>query len=190
MDSVPDLTQLLTDWQQGDSQALSQLIPHVYTDLRAMASRRLAEHQGHDTLQSTALVHEVLLRILGCTALEITDRHHFFNYAGCVMRQLLVDRARSATSLKRGGGVSHEPLHEDMQLPIPEDLDIEALDEALQVLEKLDPRMAKIVELRWFVGLSVDEAGKALGIDSRTVYRDWIMAKAWLRDRIGSNNHE
>ena len=184
MDSTTDLTQLLTDWQQGDAKALSRLIPHVYADLRAMASRRLAEHQGHDTLQSTALVHEVFLRILGCTALEITDRQHFFNFAGCVMRQLLVDRARRSASLKRGSGVNHEALHDNMQLPIPEGLDIEALDEALQVLENLDPRMAKIIELRWFVGLSVDETGKALGIDSRTVYRDWIMAKAWLRDRI------
>ena len=182
MNDSEDVTQLLADWRKGDPQALNRLIPRVYADLRAMASRRLAEHQGHDTLQPTALVHDMLLRLMGKDAREITDRHHFFNYAGRMMRQLLVDRARRAGAEKRGGGVRPEPL--DAALPLPEDVNVQALDDALTELETLDPRMAKMVELRWFVGLNISEIARAMEIDERTVQRDWAMAKAWLRERI------
>ena len=186
MDSNAEVTQLLADWRNGDSGALNRLIPRVYADLRAMASRRLAEHRGHDTLQPTALVHDMLLRLLGSDAREITDRRHFFNYAGRMMRQLLVDRARSAASEKHGGGLRREPLNDAIPLPLPDDLDLQQLDQALDALEALDPRMARMVELRWFVGLSVNEVARALEIDERTVYRDWSMAKAWLRERIAT----
>ena len=190
MDSNSDVTQILAQWRDGDTQALNRLIPRVYADLRSMASRRLAEHQGHDTLQPTALVHDMLLRLLGNEARDITDRKHFFNYAGRIMRQLLVDRARSTASHKRGGGMRQESLDEALHIPIPlpNDLDIEAIDQALVSLEALDPRMAKIVELRWFVGLTVSEVASALEIDPRTVHRDLAMAKAWLRDHIAQHD--
>ena len=186
MDEADEVTQLLANWRNGDQDALNRLIPRVYTDLRAMASRRLAEQQGHDTLQPTALVHDMLLRLLGKDARDITDRHHFFNYAGRIMRQLLVDRARRAATEKRGSGQRPTTLDEALPLPIPEDINIRALDDALTELETLDPRMARMVELRWFVGLGTSELAKALDINERTVQRDWAMAKAWLRKRISS----
>ncbi len=184
MDQDVEVTQLLSDWRSGDDAALHRLIPRVYADLRAMARRRLSEHRGHDTLQPTALVHDMLLKLMGSDVRTITDRRHFFHLAGRIMRQLLVDRARSASSGKHGGGWRREPL--DEHIPLPEDLDIEALDSALGALESLDPRMARIVELRWFVGLSVAEIAEGFGTDERSIYRDWSMAKAWLRDRIES----
>lgn len=187
MDADADVTQMLADWRNGDAKALHRLIPRVYADLRAMASRRLAEHQGHDTLQPTALVHDLLLRLMGSDARDIADRHHFFNYAGRMMRQLLVDRARRASSGKHGGGLLRDDLDVSLIPSLPADLNVQALDEALDDLEALDPRMARLVELRWFVGLSVNEAARALETDETTLYRDWTMARAWLRERISSS---
>ncbi len=180
-----ELTQLLHHWSDGDARALDTLLPRVYADLRAMAAQRLLRHADHDTLQPTALVHDVVLRMIGAEALQFDNRAHFFNMAGRIMRQLLVDRARAAASLRHGGDLRRELLSDT--IPLPDDAanhEVRALDEALTELERLDPRMAKIVELRYFIGLSVAEAAQALHIDVRTVYRDWQMARAWLRDRI------
>ena len=179
-----DVTQLLHRWHDGDTGALDRLLPHVYADLRAMAARRLHAHDGHATLQPTALVHELILRLLGVSAPDLADRTHFFNLAGRVMRQLLVDRARRSAADKHGGQWRRESMDVALNLPIPDDLDVQHLDEALVALEAMEPRMAKIVELRYFVGLSVAEVANVLAVDERTVYRDWAMARAWLRERI------
>ncbi|MEZ5544944.1 MAG: ECF-type sigma factor [Lysobacteraceae bacterium] len=182
-----EVTQLLHHWSDGDAQALDRLLPRVYADLRAMAAQRLSQFDDHDTLQPTALVHDVVLRMLGADALQFDNRDHFFNMAGRIMRQLLMDRARTAASARHGGDMQRELLSDT--IPIPDDAsnhEVRALDEALTELEQLDPRVAKIVELRYFVGLSVAEAAQALRIDVRTVYRDWQMARAWLRERIAA----
>jgi len=186
--SPEEVTQLLRHWRDGDARALDRLLPRVYADLRSLAARRLAQHANHDTLQPTALVHDVVLKMIGADALQFDNRAHFFNTAGRIMRQLLVDRARAAASMRRGGDVAHEMLSDT--IPLPDDAanhEVRALDEALVELERLDPRMAKIVELRYFIGLSVAEVAQALEVDQRTVYRDWSMARAWLRDKIGES---
>lgn len=180
-----EVTQLLHHWSDGDARALDRLLPHVYADLRTMAAQRLSQNADHDTLQPTALVHDVVLRMLGAQALQFDNRAHFFNMAGRIMRQLLADRARAAASLRHGGDMQREMLSDT--IPLPDDAanhEVRALDQALMELEQLDPRVAKIVELRYFVGLSVAEVAQALCIDVRTVYRDWQMARAWLRERV------
>lgn len=184
MDSPTQVTQLLNDWRQGDADALNQLLPLVYADLRMMASRRLSEHAGHDTLQPTALVHDVVLRLMECNSLDIHNRGHFFNLAGKAMRQLLVDRARRAAAVRHGSGAQHVPLDQITEPPLPDDLDIQALDQALTKLATLDERMARLVELRWFIGLTMPQAAAVLEIDQRTAYRDWALAKAWLREQV------
>lgn len=186
MDSTTQVTQLLANWRDGDTAALNRLIPLVYADLRTMASRRLSEHSGHDTLQPTALVHDVVLRLMGCSARDVSSRQHFFNLAGQAMRQLLVDRARRAAAMKHGSSAQRLPLEEAIALPVPADIDIQALDQALSQLATLDERMAKIVELRWFVGLTMADAAQILDIDTRTAHRDWALAKAWLREQLGT----
>ncbi len=181
-----EVTQLLHEWREGDARALDRLLPRVYSGLRSIAAQRLAQHAHHDTLQATALVHDVVLKLIGTQALQCENSAHFFNTAGRIMRQLLVDRARAAASLRRGGDVEHELLSDT--IPLPDDAanhEVRALDEALIELERLDARMAKIVELRYFMGLSVEEVAQAMAVDKRTVYRDWQMARAWLRDKIG-----
>ncbi len=178
------ITQLIKDWQAGEDAALDRLLPLVYADLRTMAARQLAEHDGHATLQPTALVHDVLVRLLEASPHGIANGIHLFNVAGRMMRQILVDRARRAHAEKRGGEWRREDLFVAMQLPIPETTDLALLDEAISGLEQVDERLARIVELRYFVGLSVPAVAKVLDVDERTVYRDWALARLWLREHI------
>lgn len=180
-----DATVLLRRWSDGDTDALDALLPLVYADLRGIARRELHGHRGHDTLQPTALVNDVFLRLLGSEQPQkLTSRAHLFNTAARIMRQLLVDRARRAASEKHGGAWKRDDFTRALDLPIPDQTQLPELDAALDELAKLDERMAKVVELRYFTGLSVAEVAALLGVEERTVYRDWAAARAWLRDRL------
>lgn len=180
-----DITQRLRQWQRGDERALDDLLPLVYDELRRIAAHELRSNRGHDTLQPTALINDVFVRLLGASRLDIGNRKHLYTTAARLMRQILIDRARAQSRDKRGGGHwQRVDFIEAMALPIEPDTDLPALDQALSALAALDPRMAEIVELRYFVGLEVSEVAVLLGIDERTVYRDWAMARAWLRQRL------
>lgn len=179
------VTKLLQEWQAGDEASLDALLPHVYDELRRLAASELRGQQGHETLQPTALVNDVFVRLLGAARIDIANRKHFFATAAKLMRQVLIDRARAQLREKRGGGHwQRADLIEAMGLPIEENTSLPALDEALRALEVLDPRMSQIVELRCFGGLEVAEVAHLLEVDERTVYRDWAMARAWLRQRL------
>lgn len=177
---------MLHRWQQGDPEALDHLLPSVYDDLRALAASRLSSHSGHPTLQPTALLNEMFLRLIGAENIRINDRDHLFKLAARTMRQILVDRARRSARDKHGGDLQRSDLTEALHLPLPEGSNLEEIDAALIALEQLDERLARIVELRFFVGLSVPEVASVLKIDERTVYRDWSLARSWLRQRLES----
>lgn len=178
------VTVLLQRWRSGDRDALERLLPLVYSDLRRIAARQLRQHEGHGTLQTTALVHDVLLRMLDRAPTDFASTAHLLNAAARMMRQHLVDRVRAAGADKRGGGWLRDEFTRAMELPIPDDSDVADLDAALTELEQFDARMAQAVELRYFVGLSVAEISHALNTSERTVQRDWLLAQAWLRDRL------
>lgn len=179
------VTQWLERWREGDPVALDRLLPLVYADLRRIARNVLGSTPGHPTLQTTALVHEVLLRMLGRTPAEFQDTGHLLNASARMMRQVLVDRARKASTEKRGGEWRRGDFDEALELQIPDGTDLLALDRALEELEAMDERMAKVVELRYFVGLEVPEVAATLGVAERTAQRDWIAAHEWLRRRLG-----
>jgi RNA polymerase sigma factor (TIGR02999 family) len=181
-----DITGLLQAWARGDARALDALMPLVYARLRAQARRCLRTEPSGLTLQSTALVHEAFLRLTKAHDLDWRDRVHFFALSAQVMRRILVDAARARSAVKRGGGLAREahssPIDLD-QLPADESnaaAAICALDDALDALKRLDPRRAKVIELRFFGGLSVDEAADVLEVSPQTVMRDWRLARAWL----------
>jgi len=178
------ITRLLHQWGDGDPQALDRLLPLVYADLRRMAGSLLHSTPGHATLQTTALVHDVLLRLLGRAPAEFENSAHLLNASARMMRQTLVDRARKAQSEKRGGRWMRDDFTEALELPIPDGTDLAELDRALNDLESVDERMARGVELRYFVGLDVSEVAATLGITERTARRDWVAAREWLRDRL------
>jgi len=180
-----EITQLLRRWHAGDGDALDDLLPQVYAELRKLAAHELRGHQNHHTLQPTALVNEVFARLLGAGKVDISNRKHLFTTAAKLMRQTLIDRARAQSREKRGGGQwQRVDFIEALALPIEANTQLPALDEALSALAVLDPRMAEIIELRYFVGLEVAEVAQLLEVDERTVYRDWAMARAWLRQRM------
>ncbi len=175
-----DLTQLLLSWSAGDTTARDRLMSLVYGDLRRIAQRRFAHEDCGHTLQATAVVHEAYLRLVDQKRVRWQNRSQFFAVAAMVMRRVLVSHSRSRQRLKRGGGAVLLSLDEaygvgDMRAP-----DLVALDDALQVLEKLSPRQSRIVTLRFFGGLSIRETAVALGISPATVKLDWNLAKAWL----------
>lgn len=185
MESADDVTLLLQRWQQGDPKSLDQLLPLVYADLRGLAAKSLRQNLGHETLQPTALINEVFLRLLNAAHLEITDRSHLFSMAARLMRQVLVDRARAQQRTKRGGGEWLKlDFAEAWDLPSEDASGLIAMHEALEQLAHLDVRMAEIVELRYFAGLAVTEVATLLGVEERTVYRQWAMARSWLRQRM------
>lgn len=180
-----DITQLLRRWHEGDASALEALLPQVYAELRQLAAHELRGQLHHDTLQPTALLNDVFVRLLGARQVDIQNRKHLFTTASKLMRQVLVDRARAQQRDKRGGGQWQQvEWVELLHLPIEADMDLAALDEALQALALHDERMAQIVEWRCFGGLEVLEVANLLEVDERTVYRDWAMAKAWLRQAL------
>ncbi len=179
-----ELTELLQAWHGGDRAALDRVLPLVYDELRALAARHLAvERPGH-TLQTTALVHEAYLRLAGQRQADWKNRAYFFGAVAAIMRRILVDHARRRARDKRGGNIVVVPIEHvtDPSIATPADpgLDIEALDLALEKLGKLDPRQARIVELRYFSGMTIEEIAEVMDISSGTVKRDWTVARAWL----------
>ena len=182
-DGSASMTQLLADWAAQDPKALDRLVPLVYDELRRLANYHMRGERTAHTLQTTALVHEVYLRLAGIKGLQWRDRAHFFALAGTLMRRVLVDYARRQRRDKRGGGVSVTSLDGHAVSSAPS-VDVEALDEALQRLAGVDPQQCRIVELRFFGGLSIEETAEALGISPATVKRDWTTAKAWLHHEL------
>jgi RNA polymerase sigma factor (TIGR02999 family) len=182
---MPDLTRLLDAASSGDAQAAEQLLPLVYDELRRLAARKLTCENPGQTLQATALVHEAYVRLVACDAdRQWNGRGHFFAAAAEAMRRILVDHARRKKSQKRGGGRARAEFREQ-SLAAPEGPDeILAVDEALAGLAATDPQAAELVKLRYFAGLSVDEAAQALGISPRSVDRLWAYARAWLQRAI------
>ncbi len=177
------ISTLLADWANGDPAARERLVPIVYEELRRLAHHYMrGERSGH-TLQTTALVNEVYLRLAGIDALQWRDRVHFFAMAATLMRRVLVDYARQRGREKRGAGVSFTALDENAAAPQPA-IDIVALDEALGRLAAVDPQQGHVVELRFFAGLSVEESAEALGVSPATVKRDWATAKLWLYNEL------
>jgi RNA polymerase sigma factor (TIGR02999 family) len=177
------VTELLVRWRAGDQEALQALVPLVYQELRAMAHGQLrAERAGH-TLQSTALVHEAYLKLVKQGPPEVQNRAHFFGVAARLIRQILVDYARNHGAAKRGAAYRVES-EEGLGIPGKAAVDVLALDEALNELAKRDEQQSRIVELRFFGGLTLEETSKVLGISSATVKRDWKMAKAWITREI------
>jgi RNA polymerase sigma factor (TIGR02999 family) len=183
---VQDVTGLLLSWRQGDAAALDRLVPLVYEELRRVARRHLRRESPGHALETTALVHEAYLRMVDVDRMTIANRAHFFGLAAVLMRQILVDHARRKQADKRGGGVTMVSLDDASPAAQPSSVDVLALDEALAALAAFDPRQCRVVELRFFAGLSIDEASEALGISPATVEREWALAKAWLYRRLSS----
>jgi RNA polymerase sigma factor (TIGR02999 family) len=180
MTSQPDVTALLSEWGRGNTHALNELLPHVYAELRRIATRQLrAERVGH-TLQPTALVHEVYLRLVDQRHVDWRDRAHFFGVAAHIMRRILVDHARRHQAGKRGDGVPSVSLDQATETIAPGGIPVLALDHALGRLAELDEDLARVVELRAFGGMTIEEAACVLKISPTTVKRDWRTAKAWL----------
>ena len=176
----PSPTQLLVAWGGGDSGAFDRLLPIVNAELRRLARRHLARERPGHTLQPTALVNEAYLRLVDVRKLRWESRAHFFAMAARIMRRILVDHARARDSAKRGGDVARVSLNEALAVSVAPDHDLMALDEALTRLEKVHPRKSRVVELRFFGGLSVEESAEALHVSTDTVKRDWRFAKLWL----------
>jgi RNA polymerase sigma-70 factor (ECF subfamily) len=183
--SSQQITRLLLAWGGGDKAALDELMPLVYEELRRLARHYMRGQKAGHTLQTTALVNEAYLRLVDSSRVRWQDRAHFFAIAAQLMRRILVDSARARNSLKRGGDVDKIELDEHIAAVEDENaVDLIALDEALKALAKLNARQSQIVELRYFGGLSEEETAEALGISTRTVRRDWSIARAWLFRRI------
>jgi RNA polymerase sigma factor (TIGR02999 family) len=179
-----DVTGLLVKWRLGDKAALDALIPLVYRELRGVAANRLRGERDGCSLQTTALVHETYLRLVELNRLRLENRTHFFAFAARLMRQILVDHARRAEADKRGGGLTMVTLEEASPLSAPNMVDLLALDQALEELASMDERLCRVVELKFFAGLTIDETAEALDVSRATVERDWATAKAWLYDRL------
>ena len=192
--AMPDeVTRLLQRWSQGDEAALASMLPLVYDELRRMAHRHLQRERSGHTLQGTGLVHEAYLRLAQHGPLQWKSRAHFFAWASTLMRHILIDHARSRQSAKRGGGaalLSLDAMQDStggaVEPQSSEDsIDLIAMDHALKRLEQLDPQQSRVVELRFFGGLSVAETAEALGISAATVKREWSTARAWLLREMG-----
>jgi RNA polymerase sigma-70 factor, ECF subfamily len=178
-----NITVLLREWQNGSQEAFDRLVPLVYGELHTIASRHMGREWRRDRLQTTAVVNEAYLRLFGQRAVDWQSRGHFFAIAAQMMRRILVDHARRELREKHGGGVVHLDLDDALgkAAPAPVDaIDTLALDRALRKLEQLDPEQARIVELRFFGGLTIEETAEATGVSPATVKREWALAKGWL----------
>ncbi|MBL8172222.1 MAG: sigma-70 family RNA polymerase sigma factor [Acidobacteria bacterium] len=181
MSSTPkEVTQLLRDWRNGNQAAMDQLMPLVYDELRRMADYYLRGERRNHTLQTSALVHEAYLKLVDYDAVDWQNRAHFFGAAAQAMRRILVDHARTRNYAKRGGGALKVSLEEAAEVVEERAYELVALDDALNDLARIDLRKSRVVELRYFGGLSVEETAEVLGISTVTVVRDWNMAKMWL----------
>jgi RNA polymerase sigma factor (TIGR02999 family) len=179
------VTHLLKAWSGGDQEALEELTPKVYLELRRLAAKYMRNERAGNSMQATALVHEVFLRLVAVDSVNWQDRAHFFAVSANMMRRILVDRARARGMAKRGGAALHLNLDEVPEIASgSRDREIVAIDEALDALAQIDPRKAKVVELRFFGGLSVEETAEVLKISPQSVMRDWKMARAWLMTEL------
>ena len=182
-----DVTELLQAWSDGDERALDKLMPFVYGELHRLAQRYMARERHGHTLQTTALVNEAYLRLVGSGKRNFQNRAHFFAVSAQLMRRILVDLARARRSLKRGGEVQAVSLDDALMVSPEPGPDLVALDDALQALSAMDPRRGQVVELRFFGGLSVQETAEVLRVSPETVMHDWKLAKAWLLRELGGN---
>jgi RNA polymerase sigma factor (TIGR02999 family) len=190
-DPPNEVTLLLQGWRNGDRKALDTLLPLVYKELHRLAHFQLQRERPDHTLQSAALVHEAYLRLIGLNPPQWESRTHFFAIAAQLMRQILVDYARRHGAAKRGGGAHKLCLEDAAALGRQNDVDVVSVDDALTALAKIDPRQSRIVELRFFAGLSLQEISEVLEIAPATVQRDWTAARAWLHREISRNpRHE
>jgi len=178
------VTQLLIDWSNGDQSAFDKLMPLIDEELRRLAHHYMARERAGHTLQTTALVNEAFLKLVNRKNLQWQNRAHFFGLAAQVMRTILVDHARSHASAKRGGGARNLELDEAMLVSQQKASEVVALDEALNQLALIDPRQSRIVELRFFGGLTVEEAAEVLHVSPVTIKREWSTAKAWLYHKL------
>jgi RNA polymerase sigma factor (TIGR02999 family) len=183
-----DVTGLLLAWSGGERSAAERLLPAIYADLHRQAERAMRREGEEHTLQATALVHEAYLRLIDQRRVEWRNRAHFFGIAAQVMRRVLVDHARGRLAAKRGGGMKQLTLGgADEATAGPDDgVEVLALHEALERLAQLDPDQARLVELRYFGGLNIDETAEALGVSPATVKREWAVARAWLRRELAT----
>lgn len=179
------ITELLQEWRSGNGTALNKLLPLVYEELHRQASRYLRSEDPSHTLQPTALINEAYLRLVDQTQVDWQDRNHFFAIASTTMRRVLVDHARARNRDKRGGGAIHVPI-EDVLNVVPDKagVDLIAVDDALRRLETHDQRQAKVVELRYFCGLSIEDTAAVLELSTSTVRAEWTLAKAWLKAHL------
>jgi RNA polymerase sigma factor (TIGR02999 family) len=184
-----NVTELLMAWREGDRAALGRLVPLVYTELRRLAHAHLRGERSDDPLQTTALVHETYLRLVDAPRVSWQNRAHFFAVAAQVMRHVLVDAARARGAQKRGGGIRMVPLDEARAAADDHGVDLLALDEALETLAAQDPRKARVVELRYFAGLRVEDTAEALGVSVDTVMRDWKVARLFLLRELRRVEH-
>src|SRR5580698_51295 len=182
-----NFTQLLTEWREGHPQALERLTPLVYDELRRLARNYMKGERGSHTLQATAVVHEAFLRLVKANV-ALQDRAHFFALASRLMRRVLVDHAKSRARVKRWQGLG-EPVSEDTIPPVA-GIDVIALDEALESLQQMEPRLAQVIELHYFGGLTYDQIAAAAGASTATVHRDIRLARAWLLHEIAGNSKE
>jgi RNA polymerase sigma factor (TIGR02999 family) len=178
--SESPVTALLNRWREGDATALEKLLPLVYDELRRIAARQLRRERPNHTLQPTALVHEVYLRLVDQHRIEWQNRAQFFGVAAQLIRRILVDHARNRRTAKRGGGTLTVTLDDAISEPARRDIDLVKLDDALLSLATKDQQQSRVVELRFFGGLSIDDTAEVLGVSPSTVKRDWAAAKAWL----------
>ena len=179
-----DTTQLLVDWSKGDREALGELMPLVYGELHRLAAAYLRRERAGHTLQPTALVNEAYLRLIDQSRIQWQNRAHFVGVAAQMLRRVLVDHARAKRAAKRGGGAVVVSLDESLAAGTGQNLDLVALDDALSELARIDPQQSRIVELRFFAGVSIQETAESLGISAATVNRDWAVARAWLFRRL------
>ena len=186
-DSPNQITQLLAAWSSGDETAVDQLMPLVYGELKRIARRYMAGQPAGHTLQTTALIHEAYLKLVGHEEKRWQNRAHFFGVAAQAMRHILVDYARARHANKRGGELQAVSLNEATAAAGTQAAEIVALDDALRLLAEVAPRQSRVVELRYFGGLSVEEAAEVLKVSPETVTRDWRMAKAWLLRELQPN---
>jgi RNA polymerase sigma factor (TIGR02999 family) len=181
-----DVTALLQAWSAGDPRALDELMPVVYAELHRLAAARLRGERGDHTLQATALVNEAFVRLAGQTRIQWVNRAQFFGTSAELMRRILVDHARERRSAKRGGGATRVELDEALGAAEPRDVDVLALDVALERLERLDARQSRLVVLRYFGGLTIEEVAKVLEMSPATAKREWLTAKMWLRRELAT----
>ena len=178
------ITQLLVEWGQGKEEAFQALMPLVYDELRGLARRYLRREPSKESLESAGLVHEAYLKLVDQKQATWKNRAQFVGVAAQLMRRILVDHARKNHAAKRGAAISKLSLEEAIDFPEARDVDLVSLDDALKGLERLDPQQSRIVELRFFGGLSIDEVAEVLHVSPSTVTRDWAMSKAWLHEQI------